>query len=196
MAQNLTQVAKFDYDEMFLDELDYFTQDDRLTYGVAIRIQTGWDSLTGTPIFALIDPLTWIPDPLAPLSTFTTEKGFLRSYRFHGFENLRHVSELTEENGYFDIKEVTKGIQSESRTTHQAKTQHRSFQDIMYNDDNIVEVYDHYTIIEGKKVLVTLANDYTKIVRLEVLAPILKEEKKNDANIEFPIVLSYYKPRK
>jgi hypothetical protein len=59
-----------------------------------------------------------------------------------------------------------------------------------------LDVYHHFTNFDGKKYVVSLANDRKTLIRIKELAPVLKEEKKNPNMIEFPIVLNYWKPRR
>lgn len=57
------------------------------------------------------------------------------------------------------------------------------------------DVYHHYTIIEGKKYLVSLGDQRRTIIRCEEIEPTTKEEKKNPDLVPFPVVTWYFSPQ-
>ena len=59
-----------------------------------------------------------------------------------------------------------------------------------------LDVYHHFTNFNGKKYIVTLTDARRTVLRIKEIEPVLKEEKKNPAMIQFPIILNYWKPRR
>lgn len=52
----------------------------------------------------------------------------------------------------------------------------------------MVEIYDHYTVFEGKKYLTTWINDRENLIRCIELAPLSKAEKMNPMKIKYPVI--------
>lgn len=186
-AENLQNLAKFDYDEMGLDTLNYQVQRDRLFYWVWIRQLVGWDSIRKVPVWDVKDPLTMIPDPRWYWD--------ISRFRFIWFESQMTKEQMTPEKWYFDVDFVWKTLDAETQTTLVAESQPRALNESPDTTDNwYCSVYHHYTILKGKKYLVTLINQRQNIVRFEEVMPMGTEEKKNPSLVQFPIILNYYDP--
>ncbi len=86
-AENLNEVAEFDYKEMGLAEKDYQWIWDSIFYGVGIQLQDGFDTTTKTPIFRNISALSFIGDPY-----FTDFN--ISGHRYFGLEMEATLSEM------------------------------------------------------------------------------------------------------
>jgi len=173
-ADNLNNLAKFDYEEMNLAQINYDVQWNRLFYWVGIRIFDYWDEERKVPVFKSIDPLSWVPDPL----------GYIDNHRFHWFELEVTDAELTDDV-YFNLDELQSQLDSEKEETRDELWDARQLQDVKDIDTNpIYSIYNHYTTIKGKKYLITTWNDNTLIIRIE------------ECWDEFPVILNFYEPFK
>ena len=187
-ANSLNSVAKFDYDEMGLDKLDYKWNWDRFFFGVWIKVLDGWNSVTNTPTASVLSPLSWIPDPRGGFSAET--------HRWAGFEVESTLANLKANKHYYNtdlINWAAAWLQDEIRQAYQSgrSITDQGFEQVM---NKKYSIYHHYTAHEGFKYLVTLANDRTTIIRMVRLEPITKEERLNPLLVPFPIALKYYSP--
>ncbi len=186
-AENLQNLAKFDFDEMWLDTLNYQVQRDRLFYWVWIRQLMWRDKLRKVPTWDVKDPLTMIPDPRGHTD--------ITKFRFIWFESQMTKEQMTPEKGYFDVDNLQQTLDAETQTTLVAESQPRALNESPDTTENwYCSVYHHYTILKGKKYLVTMWNQRQWIIRLEEVMPMGIEEKENPSLVQFPIVLNYYDP--
>ena len=186
MAENLNMLAEFDYDEMDMDIMNYYNQWDRLFFGVWIRIMVWWDDYTKTPVFKNIDPLSWYPDP----------EWWQQAFRYHGFEVDLCRSELTADDGYFNVKDLKKSPSTdEKQLTLEAYREASGLQEEVGNEQ-MITVLNQYTYLNGKPYLVTLADNMSRIIRLVEIEPTGDEEKNSPDFIKLPVVLNYYSPQR
>ena len=150
-------------------------------YGVAIEVLDGFDTKKKTPECTVISPLQRICDPEANVNM---------EDRFHGFELRVAKEQLTEEGGYFNLDKLQKwdwpmekGDRSSTMNIRHLNTE-ESYDESLYN------IYHHYTIINGKKYLITLGNNRSLIIRCEEILPKNEEQKKNPQLIKFPVVIT------
>jgi hypothetical protein len=188
LANNLNKMATFDYEEMDLDKIDYKWNWDRFFFWVGIKVLDGWDANTSTPIFKNVSPLSWIPDPQG---WFTIE-----SHRWAGFEIENTKEALKYNKAFFNVELINKEGADRQEEIRQAYTLWRSLTDDWIEDtpNQKYSLYNHYTLIDWKKYLITLANHRSLVVRMIEIEPVLKEEKSNASKILFPIALKYYSP--
>ncbi len=99
-AENLNQVAEFDYKEMGLAEKDYNWIWSAAFYGVSVQLQDGFDITTKTPIFKNVHSLSFIPDPY-----FTSFD--ISDHRYFGLEMEATLSEMRQK-GWKNIDLVSK----------------------------------------------------------------------------------------
>lgn len=172
-ADNLNNLAKFDYEEMDMAKINYDVQWNRLFYWVGIRIFDYWDEENKVPVFKSIDPMSWIPDPL----------WYIDNHRFHWFELEVTDTDLTDDI-YFNLDKLLSCKDKEKEETRDEINTARETQDASDIETNpVYAIYNHYTIIWWKKYLITTWNDNTLVIRIEELD-------------EFPIVLNFYEPFK
>ncbi len=81
---------EFDNNEDDYQQMYYQKEQDRYFFGVALRDRYNWDDTRKIPLFVVINPLCWIPDPLPSQTGRFDGKG----YRYHGFEMQSTVMDL------------------------------------------------------------------------------------------------------
>ena len=187
-ADNLNKMAEFDYDEMNLEEIDYKWNWDRFFFWVGIKVLDWWDDKTKTPIFRNVSPLAWIPDP---------QWGFtIEDHRWAWFEIENTKEGLKNNKAFFNVDLINDASADRQEEIRQAYTQGRGLVDVGIEDtpNKKYSLYNHYTIIDGFKYLITLANHRSLVVRMLKLEPVLKEEKQNPTKVLYPVALKYYSP--
>ena len=198
-ADNLNYMAEFDNNDQDYQQLYYQKEQDRYFFGVWIRYRYGWDDVKKMPKFMVINPLSWIPDPI-PSQTWAFDGSW---YRYHWFEFTTTIMDLIADGSY-DKEQLDKIVGGYFSPD---KMQDWNAYATAYNyvmptccDDLKTNfslwVYHHFTNFDGKKYVVSLANDRKTLIRIKELEPVLKEEKKNPNMIDFPIILNYWKPRR
>ena len=90
-AENLNEVAEFDYKEMGMAEKDYQWIWESIFYGVEIQLQDGFDRTTKTPKFRNISALSFIADPY-----FTDFN--ISGHRYFGFDMEVTMYEMRRKN--------------------------------------------------------------------------------------------------
>lgn len=203
IAENLEKLAKSDQEDMDMDVINYLTQWDRFFFGVGIRAVHGFDFDNQVPYVESYDPFSWIPDPQMTLKP--------NSARFMGFEIEALKSDMTEERGFFDTDKLSYVGKNAQRSDENAQTMeaYRDAQGLSTTDRLLAgrngldkkkyagEVYNMvnwYTIIDGKRYLITCDAEFKKIVRMEHIKPVFKKEKKNELLTPWGVALSYYSP--
>lgn len=198
-ADNLNYMAEFDNNEQDYQQLYYQKEQDRYFFWVWIRYRYGWDDVRKMPKFLVINPLSWIPDPIpSQLGNFDGSW-----YRFHWFEFTTSIMDLMADESY-DREQLDKVVGSYFSPENQQNwvayaaaynyVMPSSCDDLKTNFS--LDVYHHFTNFNGKKYIITLTNARRTVLRIKELKPILEEEKKNPNMIEFPIILNYRKPRR
>lgn len=190
VADNLTRMAEFDYDEMDLENIDYQWNWDRFFFWVGIKIIDWWNKETSTPISKVISPLSWIPDPRGWFSA--------ESHRWAWFEVEDSFLNLKYNKAYSNVWMINGASDNEQENIRLAYQQGRSVTDQWFEqvENKKYPIYHHYTCIDWYKYLVTTANNHSLIIRMIKLEPVTKEEKANPLKVPFPIALKYYSPIK
>ena len=197
-AANIEYTAKFDHDEMGMDEMNYLVQWDRLFFGVGIRIMAEWNKRTSTPAPKSMDAMSWLPDPSGYMS--------IKKFRHCGFEVEYARHEMTEEKGFFNLdmlraKNANSG--SELDETRAALTEAQNLDDVLKNtkdpDTEIFQMIDWFTIIVGddgiaRKYLLTFDYDVKTLFKCEEIEAITEDEKADPTLVTFPLALNYYSP--
>jgi hypothetical protein len=57
------------------------------------------------------------------------------------------------------------------------------------------DIYDHFTIYDGKKWLTTWANERSNLIRAIEIEPLTESEKRKPTKVKFPIQLHRRKPK-
>jgi len=196
-ADILNNLAKFDWDEMDMDTIEYQKQFDRLFYGVGITAINGWDMNRQCPKPQSMDPLSWLPDPSASKNSDPD------TYRWHGFELERSMLEMEKNEAFFNISKIKddEEMSSEIRQNEQERREAQGLgqeqqKNNDQNEDSVkkLPVIDWFMTYAGKKYLITTANQNGIIIRIEYLEPVLDEEKNEECLVPFPLSLNHYSP--
>jgi hypothetical protein len=192
-------MAEFDNNEDDYQQMYYQKEQDRYFFGVSLRYRYGWDDTRKIPLFAVINPLCWIPDP-APSQTGRFDG---KNYRYHGFEMETTINDLMADSSY-DKAELDKLIanyySTEIRLNWNTYAQAYNY-NFPTSSENLKEnfslgLYHHFTNFDGKKWLISLTSERQQVVRILEIKPVLNEEKKDNSQIGFPVILNYWKPRR
>jgi len=199
-ASDVENTAKFDYDEMEMDIINFQNQFDRLFFGVGIRQCSEWNAETKTPMPKNISALCWLPDPKAGLD--------IKKFRWSGFEVEYTRDELTEEAGFFNIDNLPNTVDRSGTERDLDKAAYNEAAGLGNPDYkntvdpnskvyNMIDLFTVLTDINGTrhKYLVTVDDNCKNFYRLERLEPITPEEKKNPIRVPFPLSLNYYMPQ-
>lgn len=189
-AEQLNKVSEFDYDEMGLDKIMYNWLFNCLIDWVGILVMDGWDEEKQCPIPRVVSALSWIPDPRG---WFTIE-----DHRWAWFESEDVLYQLKGNSNYHNTQLINSQPSADQESIRAEYLRGRSISDQGYEtvENKKYWIYNHYTVINGEKYLVTTANERTLIIRMKKLKPITKAEKKNPYKVSFPISLIYYSPIK
>lgn len=193
-AENLNSVAEFDEKESSTQQLKYQIEQDSLFFGVWILNKTGFDDNVLMNTWRAINPLSWIPDPL-PTQTGQFD---WKNYRFHGFCMLTNIHDVKD---LYDKQAINNWFRSmynsEDQLTRQAYTNKAGTGSIVVDDitgNYTLDIYTHYTIVDGQKWKFVCSPDIKEIFYSERLNPVTKEEKLDNKLIPWPIMLDYFDP--
>ena len=193
-AQNLNAVAEFDEREGATQQLKYQVEQDSLFFGVGILNKTGFDHNTLTNTWRCVNPLSWIPDPL-PTQTGQFDG---KNYRFHGFCMLTNIHDVKD---LYDKDAIDRWFAKQynmennlNRLAYQNKAGTWPIVVDQIEDNFALDIYVHYTIVDGKKRKFVTSADLSEIFYQEKLKPVTKEEKLDETLIPRPVLLNYYDP--
>jgi len=173
-AENVNAMAEYDYQLMGKDIMDYSWDWDATFFGRGYILFNEFDRKLKCPIPENVDPLTFFRDPRA-----TSINGDMRgrgACRFLGRQIM--LSRLDLKNGlYFNTKGLSKSKETltdriysaqQSRATAQGNQVQLNFSELKGDNAEFV-VLEWLTHWNGKKVLVTLANDRKTVIRYKEL---------------------------
>jgi len=180
-AKNVNRAMLFDYKEMWMEIVDYLTQDAISKVWVGINVSGRFNIDTVCPKIENIDPLKWIPDPMG----WPT----IEDHRWCGFESNYMQKWQMKKLWFANIDEATPRDYVRSE-----QAQDNANAVVQTSDDSPnkeFDVYLHMFQSGGKKYQVYMNGDKTTIHLLEHLKPVTLEEKKNETLIPFPVMLKY-----
>ena len=187
IMKNANLVAKYDDVDMDLYEMREDIVNYNWLYGLAATIIDSWDDEEKQPISDSIHPLNLIIDP-------KNYKG--SKLRFIWVRRRLNLEDVIN-NPSFDKRQV----QELEWTTDSEISETERSQDYANNqrhiEDNewMVDIYDHFTVHNGKKVLTTWWADRTILLRYVEIEPLTSTELKRPTKVKFPIQLHRRKPR-
>jgi len=161
----LNLLVDYDYDEMHKDELDLDWLWDACFFGYGIVEMTYFDRKRKCPNPRLVDPFSFLYDPETSSS--------LDSARFCGEELLISRQTMKDAGVYeFDDKiEVGSSfndlprLASQARTESQGKSDSQEMLGEVKSDNDLIRLVEWRTWYKGKRIIATLANDMTRLVR-------------------------------
>lgn len=169
-AENLNAMAKFDHSKMEKDEADYEWDWDSCFFGRGLMLLNEFDTDKSVPVSEVIDPMTFIRDPRAS-SINGNQKGYGKA-RFFGREIGLTKSEMEDHPSYFNTGKLKKDKDTKSLTDEakEARRTAQGLENVKMKEEALTENYEYqllewWTHIDGKKYIVTLANNRQVIVR-------------------------------
>lgn len=188
-ADMWTKIAEFDYQEMWMEEINYEKSWDKFFYGVWIRQFVWRDDYNNTAIVKATDPMTWIPDP----KWWKTAEMF----RFMWFQTMMEWDEMKTQWFYEEeIEKFVKLYDSEFYMYDPYNLLPQNREQSNNEDIRYRYVYQHYTIINWKKYQVSTDYWFQTMWRLIPIDAVLWYEKADTSNILRPVTLSYYRPQR
>ena len=182
-VKNLKSAQKFDYIDTERREMRDKIIIDNCHYGIAVECMDMYDEDENQPMSALINPDVCIPDPKC------TDWSDMR---FFGFSRKVMAYKLENSDNY-NLQGMNI-VDSKEDANLQRSNQYRSEDWMVTSNDGFVDVYEHYTIYDGKKWLTTWINDRSVLIRAVELSPLTKAEEMNPMKCKFPIVFHRRKP--
>ena len=196
-ADNLNYMARFDMKEQDYQQLDYQVQRDRYFFGLGIKYRHWFDNVKMCPVFYAVNPMTAIFDPTPTL----IGKFNANQYKYFGFTLTDSMFNLKNDKQY-DKSMLSKLTKDAIDNDQELMKQALSISDnTQYVCENLllnysVTIYHHFTIIDGKRTLVTTDVDKKFILRQQVIKPVLKEEKEDESLVPRPFAFYFYKPER
>lgn len=175
-AENLNSLCRYDEDNMEKDMLDYEWDWDAAFFGRGLCLFMQWDLKTNTPIPEIIDPTNWLRDPRA--KSVNGDRMGRGAMRFGGRPIRLTKIQMKKAKVYFDIEKIDGGDANDPNSLIDRNSELRSDaqglgspsqQKTLVGENKDYELLEWFTMWRGQKVLVTLSNKRTKVVRLTVL---------------------------
>lgn len=177
VAMNLVPMAEYDYEQMQKAQLDYDWDFNTLFYGRALMLNLEFSREKMCPLPEVIDMLTWLRDPKAK-----SVNGDVRgrgAMRFGGREISLYKTDMDKAGIYFGYNELKGSAghdpQSLLDNSESARRAQQGFDESNKGEgqligDNVeIRALEWFTYWKGKKVLVTLADNRTKVIRYKEL---------------------------
>jgi len=121
-----------------------------------------------------------------------------QNFRWHWFELQMTKNEIKSNPLYTNVANIYTNVEEEAQRTNEEKKNNAglNFQQEKLDvwDNSMCNIYHHYTVINGRKYRIALANKRSIIVGMMELPAVLDIEKKDPSKIPFPVVLNYYDP--
>ena len=187
IAENLTDVAQFDYKEMGMNKIAYQVALDRRMTWVGIIAKTGWDEMGTHPTIGIKDPMAWLPDPFFDNTT---------EARFHYFEELIPKECLSEEYGFSEEAEEMGGTMSPLLSQNQSARNRKTGYNNTPTDKTMVSVINGYSYFDDVLYMVTLSEDGSQMLRCVEVKPVFKKEKLEYVPMTAVVNTKWYSPKR
>lgn len=174
-AENLNSLASFDFSDMGMDSINYEWDWDTTFFGRGLLLLMEFDREAKCPVPEVIDVMTWLRDPRA-ISVNGDKKG-RGAMRFGGRPIRLSKTEMDNAKVYSDYEDLKSNdannndlIDKNSRARKEAQGYNdlSKFDDLK-GDNEQYKLLEWFTNYKGKKVLVTLADNNKRVVRLTEL---------------------------
>lgn len=173
-AENLNSVYEYDRAEMQKDIHDYQWDWDASFFGRGLSLFNNFDTETNTPIPEILDPTTFLRDPMA-ISVNGNRSGN-GGLRFSGWETYLTRAEMDENDEYFNLDDLRYGNDELTSLTGRSRRARQEAQGLatLTNWENLTTNYKYgilrwLTHIKGEKYLVELGNNRTCVIRCQKL---------------------------
>ena len=187
IAENLTDVAQFDYKEMGMNKIAYQVALDRRMTWVGIIAKTWWDEMGTHPTIGIKDPMAWLPDPFFDNTT---------EARFHYFEELIPKECLSEEYGFSEEAEEMGGTMSPLLSQNQSARNRKTGYNNTPTDKTMVSVINGYSYFDDVLYMVTLSEDGSQMLRCVEVKPVFKKEKLEYVPMTAVVNTKWYSPKR
>lgn len=172
VAENLNAMAEFDYDEMGKDILDYEWDWDTMFFGRGYVLNMEFDRERKCPSPENISPLLLLRDPVA-VSVNGNRKG-KGAARFLGWESAMTKKQMEDNPAFFNLR-LIRDEESQDSLRRKAERERRAAQGLEnvwaeeknLGDNAYYNILHWFTFIDGKRCLVGLANNRSRIVRFQ-----------------------------
>ena len=171
----LDKVAEHDYRAMEKYKRDLKLLDYIGFYGCGIEIYKWYDNVKDIPMYDVVNPETWLPDPNGNVldDNFEYHMFILKTTMFR-YETVNRSNPWT----YFNLDQITTWSFREYEYQDYTKKITRllsTYEDYRKN----IRATVYYKLLNGRRYLIELANNNSLIIRFEEVKPIMKEEKEN-----------------
>ncbi len=175
-AENLMDMAEYDYEAMELDMFFYLWNFAAGFFGRALAIMTDFDTDSMLPVPELVNMLTWLRDPDA--TSVNGDKRGRGQMRYGGREICLTTNEMRNAGTYHNFEDLKNDTSEDTKSLYEnarraqgdaSGTEVNPKTSAITVGDNVkhrmLEWVTHYN---GNKVLVTLGENRTKIVRYRI----------------------------
>lgn len=182
----ISKVAEHDHrEEMDMDLIEYELLMDEYLWWVWVVIFDWWNELTNSPIPVVWSVEHYRPDP--------NGRWHADKYSYHGFRGKMKKSDMENAGNFFNLDKLRQTDWKDDTTW----SNNDNWSNINITPDKDTDhnpyyvVYNHFTTKEdGRKCLITLANDCSTLIRYVEL------DYKRGSDRVFPISMKFWKPRK
>lgn len=209
-ASNLNAVADFDTTETSFQQIKYQIYQDSEFFGLWILEQFWWDSIESKNKYKCLSPLSYIPDPL-PTQTGQFD---WQNHRFFWFTVRSYIMSMVPRykkdkmDKYFkyrydklpENRTPSKDSDIDDQLTRDAYARKWGLGiitcDTLRSKNRSENLYCHYTIWNGKKVIVKCDMMFGFVFEIIEIKPVLKEEKLDPMKVPRPITLMFSDPQR
>jgi len=178
IMKNANQVIEYDDIDMCLDEQREDIVDYNALYWVAITTVDNYDDEEQQPISSVISPLAVVPDP---------KNWRWSKMRFIWFERRLTMDYLETAPWFQNVDKIIPWSTSHELMQNDRASDNANWLNYQSEQEWLVDVYDHYTTHNWKKVLTTWANWRSTLIRYVELEALTNVEKLNPNKIQFPV---------
>lgn len=186
MMNNANAVAKYDDIDMNLRAQRETIVNHNSLYGLSVTVVDAWDNDEKQPIGDVLDPLSIIVDP----HNYNDSK-----MRFFWVERRVSRNYLENTEGFEGVEWMSFSKSSELELNKRSSDNANNLVSILTSDDGMVDIYDHFMVHNGMKVLTTWTNDRSILIRYIEIEPLSKAEKAKPTKVKFPIQFHRRKPK-
>lgn len=175
VAENLDGMAEFDHEDMGKDILDYEWDWDAAFFGQGLCLMMEFDRQRKVPLPQILDPMTVMRDPRA--QSVNGGQG-RKGSRFFMWESRMTKNDMKlMPHTYFNLDRLKKGGENDIRSVvdrnHEERTGAQNLESVSRLEGGLsAESYEYrvlntFTIYKNKRVLASLTNDRTNVIRYQ-----------------------------
>lgn len=140
------------------------------------------------PTYKVVNPNIRYPDWFADVNNGS---------RYDGFSYQATRGELEKDNSFFDVDDLRSEAQLsmlEQLSAQESRVQRDISAMVVLKSSDILDLYYHYTKIEGRPYLTVWGNRKTKLIKVEEVPAMTDIEKKDPTKIGIPVIKRYLRP--